>query len=95
MRGLQGSAQLPQVPGKGLSAEGTALGQERAWRMRWEGTFEVFLRFRVKVTQSSGPECDLLTIFHHHLSCYGKPLPTCFPLVLFSGSEISGSTPGA
>ena len=63
MRGLQGSAQLPQVPGRGLSAEGTALGQERAWSMRWEGTFEVFLRFWVKVIQSSGPECDLFTVF--------------------------------
>ena len=43
-----------------------------------------------------GPECDLFTIFHHYLSCYGKPLPTFSPcIVLFSGSEISGSTPGA
>lgn len=39
-----------------------------------------------------GPECDLFTIFHHYLSCYGKPLPTHFPLVLccFPGVKFPG-----
>ena len=105
--GAAGECTAPPVTGKGAPGRGQGTGAGASLEHEAGGDVQDrnsqrlagphppekwFPDSRSRPPGLQGPECDLFTIFHHYLSCYGKPLPTRFPLVLccFPGVKFPG-----